>query len=116
MSTRITHAGGVITAYMRNFEGNAPVRTIVHTILGRPDPDITTRPTGLRKGTLTLVFDTGAAAMAARAVLAAPQSLALSNSGVSEVSMQFVVAGGDLSDVLAEGGVWSLVVPFQEIA
>lgn len=115
MSTTITHAGGIITAYMPNFEGDTPLRSIVHTILGRPDPDITKRPAGLRNGTLTLVFDTGAAAAAARAVLAVTQPLTLTNSGVSEVSMQFVVAGGDLGQVLSTGGKWSLEVPYQEI-
>lgn len=116
VSTTIAHAGGTIVAHMSSFEGRAEVRSIVHTILGRPDPDITIRPTGLRKGTLTLVFETGAAAAAARAVLAVTQPLTLSNSGVDEVSMPFVVAGGDLGQVLSSGGVWSLEVPYQEIA
>ncbi|MFD8768458.1 hypothetical protein [Microbacterium oxydans] len=116
MTTTITHASGTIAAYMSSFEGDTPLRSIVHTIIGRPDPDITKRPSGLRKGTLKLVFETGAAAVAARAVLAVTQPLTLSNSGVDEVSMQFVVAGGDLGQVLSSGGVWSLEVPYQEIS
>lgn len=101
---------------MQEWRATAEARSIVHSILGRADPDITLRPSGLRRGEFTVVFPTGAAAAAARAVLAVPQPLTLSNSGVAEVAMQFVVAGGDLGEVLNGGGVWSLSVPFQEIA
>lgn len=117
MSTTITHSGGVIApAAMRGWSASAEVRSIVHTILGRPDPDITRRPTGLRRGTLTLVFGTGAAAYAARAVLATPQRLTLANSVVAQVAMTFVVAGGELGDVLGDAGEWTLSVPFQEVS
>lgn len=116
MSTTITHAGGTISASMAAWDASAETRSIVHPILGRSDPDITLRPTGLRRGEFTLVFATGAAAAAAWTVLSDPQPLTLSNSGVIEVAMQFVVAGGDLSHALSSAGVWSLRVPFQEIA
>lgn len=92
------------------------MRSKVHTILGRPDPDITKRPTGLRSGTLQLKFTTEAAAVAARAVLAVTQPLTLANSVVGAVGMVFVVADGELGEVLSEAGAWSLSVPFREIA
>lgn len=115
--TTITHAGGVITPVaLEGWEASAQARSIVHTILGRPDPDITLRPTGLRSGTLTLVFATGADAYAARAVLAVPQQLTLANSTVAQVSMLFIVAGGDLGEVIADSGEWRLSVPFQEVS
>lgn len=116
MSTTITHAGGTITASMPTWDAGAEARSIVHTILGRPDPDITTRPTSLRAGTLPLQFTAEADAVAARAILAVPQSLTLSNSGVGAVSLVFVVASGTLGEVRSEAGVWTLSVPFQEIA
>lgn len=116
MSTVITHAAGtIIPAALRDWSANAEIRSIIHTILGRPDPDITKRPTGLRRGSLTLVFATGADAYAARAVLAVTQPLTLANSGVDEVAMTFVVAGGDLGEVLGAASEWTLDVPFQEI-
>lgn len=116
MTTTITHASGVIApAALRDWSANADLRSIIHTILGRSDPDITKRPTGLRRGSLTLVFATGADAYAARAVLAVTQPLALANSGVDEVAMTFVVAGGDLGEVLGAASEWTLDVPFQEI-
>lgn len=116
MSTTITHSTGTITpTSMPEWESEAPARSIVHTILNRPDPDITKRPTGLRRGTLTLVFATGAAAYAARAILAVPQVLTLANSDVPQVGMKFVVADGDISDVYGQAKEWTLTVPFQEV-
>ncbi|UUE19892.1 hypothetical protein [Microbacterium sp. J1-1] len=116
MSTTITHAGGVITASLEEWRVLSEARSIVHTILGRVDPDITLRPTSPRRGAFTLAFETGAAAQSARLALAVPQVLTLSNSGVAEVSMQFVIAGGDLGDALSRSGVWTLEVPFQEVS
>jgi hypothetical protein len=116
VSTTVIHAGGVISpSAMRGWDARADARSIVHTVLGRTDPDITARPTGLRKGTLTLVFTTGAEAYAARAVLAVTQPLTLSNSEIAEVAMSFVVAGGELGDVLGAAGDWTIEVPFQEV-
>lgn len=117
MATVITHAAGTITpAALEEWEASAETRSIVHTILGRPDPDITSRPTGLRRGKLTLTFASGADAYAARKVLAVPQVLTLANPAVAQISMTFIVAGGDLGDVLKRAGHWTLTVPFQEIS
>lgn len=118
MSTQITYAGGVITpAVVNGFETTRLARSIVHVILGRPDPDITIRPTGLRKGELTLIFATGAEAAAAEATLSIPQRFTLSDADVPEVSMSFVVAAGEIgvSLDLETQTVWQVVVPFQEI-
>lgn len=119
MSTIITYAGGTITpAVVNGFDATRPTRTIVHTILGRADPDITFRPAGLRSGTLQLVFPTGEAAAAAEAALAVPRLFALADDDVPEVAMQFVVADGDITSELdmTTQTVWILGVPFQEVA
>lgn len=119
MSTIITHAAGTITPeVVDGFEASRPARTIVHTILGRADPDITFRPAGLRNGELALVFGTGAEAAAAEAILAVPQVFGLNDPAVPQVSMSFVVAGGDLTNSLdpQTRRVWILRVPFQEVA
>lgn len=119
MSTIITHSGGAITPTIINgFSASRPVRTLVHTILGRSDPDVTYRPAGLRKGELTLVFATGAEAAAAEAALIVPQVLTLSDPAVPEVAMSFVVADGEVGTTLDLGTrrVWIVSVPFQEVA
>lgn len=119
VSTGITHTGGTITPEVVNgFEASRAARTIVHTILGRSDPDITYRPAGLRKGELSLVFGTGAEAAAAEAILVTPQIFTLSDPDVPEVAMSFVVADGDITRALdlETQSVWIVGVPFQEVA
>lgn len=117
MSTIITHNTGTIApAVVEGFEAVQSARSIVHTILGRPDPDITYRPAGLRTGTLTLVFASGADAASARAILVVPQVFTISDPDVPEVTMPFVVAGGDISSSLADSRKsWIVTVPYQEV-
>lgn len=118
MSTTITHSGGsIVPAVVDGFEASRQMRTIVHTILGRPDPDITYRPAGLRKGTMTLVFATGAAAAAAEAALVVPQVFTLNDPDVPQVAMSFVVADGEVSRSLdsVTRVAWLVTVPFQEV-
>lgn len=117
MSTVITHSSGVITpTAVDGYESARTPRTIVHTILGRSDPDITLRPAGLRSGTLTLVFATGAEASGAEAVLRTPEVFALTNPDVPEMAMSFVVAEGDLRTVLGDTRQsWNVDVPFREV-
>lgn len=119
MATVITHSAGVITPeVVDGYEATSEARTIVHTILGREDPDITLRPPGLRTGALTLVFATGAAAASAEAVLRFPQVLELSDTDAPNVAMSFVVATGDIAPKLdpETRRVWTLTVPFQEVS
>lgn len=118
MTTIITFSGGEITPEVVNgFEASRAARSIVHTILGRADPDITLRPAGLRKGTLTLVFATGAAAASAEAALVVPRVFTLVDPDVPNVSMAFVVADGDVETSLDMDTqiVWIVRVPFQEV-
>lgn len=119
MSTTITHAdGAIVPAVVNGFESARPARTLVHTILGRPDPDITYRPAGLRKGELLLVFESGAESAAAEAILVSAQVFTLSDPDVPQVAMPFVVANGEVSSALDldTQTVWVLRVPFQEVA
>lgn len=118
MSTIITHSTGMITPeVIDGFQSSREARSIVHTILGRPDPDITYRPASLRKGTLTLVFATGAAAIAAEAVLVLPEVFTLSDTDVAQVAMSFVVADGDVVTALDKSTrrAWTVTIPFQEV-
>lgn len=118
-TTNITHSAGTITPIVVNgFGASRTARSLVHEILGRPDPDITFRPAGMRSGTLKLVFATGAAAAEAEAVLVVPQVFTLFDVTVPQVGMSFVVAGGDVTSTLDEETmvVWIVEVPFQEVA
>lgn len=118
MSTIITYSGGKIAPEVVNgFEASRSARSLVHTILGRPDPDITFRPAGLRKGTLSLVFANGAAAASAEAALVVPRVFTLVDADVPNVGMSFVVAEGDVESALDldTQTVWIVRVPFHEV-
>lgn len=117
MGATITHsAGTIVPTSLSKWQAEAEANTIVHDILNRSEPDVTFRAVGLRRGTLTMSFASGADAYAARAVLVLPQVFALVHDVVAQVSMRFVVAGGAISDVLGEAGEWSLTVPFVEVS
>lgn len=118
MASVIIHSTGTITPNVINgFVATREARSIVHTILGRSDPDVTFRPVGLRAGTLTLVFADGSAASSAEAALIVPQVLTLTDPDVPEVGMSFVVAEGDIVSRLDDGTqkVWIVEVPFREV-
>lgn len=116
MSATITHSGGTITpTSMTQWGSSAEARTIMHPILGRADDDVTFRPASLRRGELTLVFATAADAVAARRAVLVPQVLTLAHSDVPNVGMAFVVADGDVSDVIGQALQWTLTIPFREV-
>jgi hypothetical protein len=116
MGAAITHsAGTIVPLSMTVWSVGSEARTIMHPILGRRDDDVTFRPAGLRRGTLTFVFASAAAAVAARAVLVVPQQFELAHSDVPEVDMSFVVAGGDVGEVIGNALEWSLTIPFCEV-
>ncbi len=118
MSTVITHSGGSISPVaLSGYEPSFEVRNIVHTIMGREDPDITFRPAGLRNGTLPLEFATEADAWDAVSVFRTPQVFALGNSDIPSMDMSFVVATGEIRPELDTTRTrWTLSVPFQEVA
>lgn len=117
MGATITHSTGVITPVsMPLWESTNEARTIMHPILGRPDDDVTFRPAALRKGTLTLVFADSATAYSARAALLIPQQLDLAHTAVPEVGMSFVVADGEVGDVIGAAQEWTVTVPFREVS
>lgn len=118
MSSTITHSTGtIVPKVIDGFQASIPVRTVVHTILGRPDPDITFKAAGLRSGTFALVFATGADAAAALAVLRVPQVFTLTDPAVPEVGMSFVIADDDIQSALdgVTRRAWIVTVPYQEV-
>jgi len=115
--TTISHSSGVITpTVVDGYRATRTPRTILHEILGREDDSVTFRPASLRKGTLSLVFASEAAARTAAEILAIPQVLTLSDPDIT-IAMTFVVADGDFGIELDDQtrGVWILSVPFREI-
>lgn len=119
--TTITHSGGVIApTLVDGYQAAREGRTILHWVIGRPDPDVSFRPPALRSGELRCVFATEEAAWAALNVLVLPRMFTLVDPDVTSVGMTFVTGfedGQPLSPHLddATRSVWVLVVPFQEV-
>lgn len=92
-------------------------RTVVHDVLGRPDPDVTLRPASTRTGTLRLFFLDLATAVACEEAHAAATIWTLSTADVLPATMRYVVDGQIrlTSDGPAHAR-WVLEAPFREIA
>lgn len=116
MGATITHSSGEITPLaMPEWKETSEARTVMHPILGREDDDVTFRPTGMRRGTFTFVFATGAAAYAARATLRTAQRFTFAHSDIPEIAMIFVVADGDIGVELGRASEWRVTIPFREV-
>lgn len=87
---------------------------IVHTILGRTDPDVTFRPLGLRTGSMVLDFaTTETLSNAARTALAKSGAWTLTHSERPTINMRFVTRG--VSRPIEADGRWMLTVRYEEI-
>ncbi len=93
-----------------------PGSSIVHRIIGDPEPDVTIRDAGLRTGELRTLWPTAAAAEAAAAALAiAGGPWLLEETG--DCDMTALVVGDVLLDGAADGANARLVtITVQEIA
>ena len=94
------------------------VRTIVHDILDRADPDVSMAPAGSRAGRLELLFADELEAETAELVLAQPAVWEFADADRSTVGMAFVVAGGELERELVDEtrNHWIVRVPFREVS
>jgi hypothetical protein len=90
---------------------------VLHPQLNGSGHTVTYRPSRLRAGTLGLIFASPAHAWAAIALLRTAYTFTLT-ADVTEASMTFVVAPGQLAPRHAEKGtpVWVVEVPVQEVA
>jgi hypothetical protein len=91
-------------------------RNVVHDIIGRPDPDVTLRPAATRAGTLSLLFMTYAAALAAEQAHAAPAVWTLTGGPDDEPGLvgTYVVDGAGIT-TREDGPLWSVDVGYREV-
>lgn len=68
-------------------------RSVVHRLIGRPDPDVTLRPHGLRTGQMRILCEDMAAALAMEALHASGVVLTIADDDVAATSMSYVVSG-----------------------
>ncbi|SDP07292.1 hypothetical protein SAMN04487788_1945 [Microbacterium testaceum StLB037] len=100
-------------AALSNYTADQDGGSILHDILGRTEDDITLRPAGMRKGTMTLDFATDALANAARVSLGAAAVWTLTHTERTTVNMRFVVRRHGRE--VAGDGRYAVRVDFEEV-
>lgn len=91
-------------------------RTVVHAVIGRPDPDVTLRPAALRNGTLRILCADVAAAQAMVDLHAQGLPLTLSEDDLPSLDMAYVVDGPITSSLDDETRVrWVVEVGYREV-
>lgn len=119
MADTITSGASTITpTIVTDYSSEREAQSLVHVILGSPNPDITLRPATLRKGRLELGFH-GASSEAdsktALDLLATSVTFNLVSSDRTSIPMLFVVQGR-VSRVLEDvsRGAWLVSFEYQE--
>lgn len=91
-------------------------RNIIHTILGRPDPDVILAPAGVRTGTLEMLFATLGDALIAEALHAAGRTVTLDDPYLPQLGMTYVASGVIRVELDDESrSLWHVSVDFQEV-
>lgn len=104
----------VLTGYEAERDG----RNIIHTIIGAPEPSVTLRQAGLRKGALEALVASVADAMALDALLAQALVCSVSDDDVDAIDMDFVVPDGGSITVSLDDDTrarWLVKWDFQEV-
>lgn len=91
-------------------------RNVVHTIIGRTDPDITLKPSATRTGTLEMLFTSASSAETARGILANGTVFTISDSETWLNGFDFVMSGS-ISTSLEDStrNVWIITADFAEV-
>lgn len=91
-------------------------RNVIHTIIGRTDPDVTLLKSSTRTGTLEMLFLSASAADIARGILANGAVFTISGSETWLNGFDFVLAG-NLTAVLEDTtrNLWTLSADFVEV-
>lgn len=105
----------IVPQLVLNYRASRSSRNVLHELVESQDPAVTLRSTGLRRGTLQLLFAGPVSAGTAATVLARTGLFAYSDSGNSSNNMSFYV-DGDITKSQAEAGsaAWIVTVDFQE--
>jgi hypothetical protein len=118
MATTITTGVNIISPdLILSWESSQESRNIVHTIIGRSNPDVTLKPANLRTGTLELFFTTPEDAFECAALHADAATFLITSDQSWIDGMIYVVTdsiGQILEDTTRE--YWQVNVPYQEIA
>lgn len=115
-TTLSTSASSLSPETVTGWTSTREANNLIHTIIGRADPDVTMKPAGLRTGTLEMLFLTLPLALAAESLHAGEGVLHLQDSDHAALEMYYVASGAielELDDETRS--LWLLRVDFQEV-
>lgn len=117
MTTIISHADGtIVPELVTNYRSSRESNNIIHDVLESGAPYISYRPTGLRTGTIELLFVTHAEALECEALHALPGRFTLTSTERPGINMAFVPSGEiavSLDDETRDR--WLVTVDFHEV-
>lgn len=118
MSTITDGTTTIAPALVMGYRTSQPGRNAFHDILGRPDPDVSLAPAGLRRGTLTLFFLTEADAEACRQLHSNPAVFTYTADDNTTTSMRYVLDDAGVSPALDDQTRrrWTVDVAYREVS
>lgn len=97
------------------WSGTRPLRSVVHQLLGRTDPDVTLRASGVRTGSLEVLCADAASMQEIVDLHAAATVLTISDDVATFVDMTYVVAGEIAFGLHEFRNRWVVTIPYQEV-
>ena len=117
MTTTITDGHTTVTpTLVMGWQTSQDTRNIVHPIIGSSNPDVTIKPSNLRTGEMSLLFDTYVQADLCRALHANAAVFQLYTDDFPAANMNYVVFQ-EVKLTLEETGqrYWIVNIQFQEV-
>jgi hypothetical protein len=120
LSSSISNGTSTVTpSAIVGYQSTRATQNVLHAVIGRGDVDVSFNPTGLRTGTLTMLYSTLALALAAEVFYSATGGKFVLTDGDfgGALTMTHVPFGNIvvayLDDTAGQG--WTLAVDFQEV-
>lgn len=111
-SGTLTFTPELVTAW----EVTQESRNVLHTIIGKTDPDVTLKPSSTRSGTLELLFTTATTADTARGILTQGTIFTISDSETWLNGLDFVMSGNVTTALEDETRrLWTITADFTEV-
>lgn len=118
MTTTFADATTSVTPHMViDYAHTRTVRTVIHEVIGRPDPDVTLRPAATRSGTLRALLVDRADVDALDELLARASVVTVSSTDEPRLDgLRFVVGDGRVEVRLEGTSTWLVEWPYVEVA
>lgn len=118
MATTITRDATSLTPRLvLGYKSEREARNLIHTVIGRPDPEVTMKAAGLRTGTLEFLMLTLTDALAMESLHTGLGVLTLTDDDRPGLNMSYVASGKievELDDETRS--LWVVRVDFHEVA